>query len=109
ELIDEGACIVVERQLVDYSQKRVILRREPNVELFTAPEVAMVSQVIRALWNNDAKEVSHLSHRFVGWQDAALEEDIPFETVFLGDPQKFTLAEEEIQYGQRLAAEIGAH
>jgi len=108
ELMAEDACVEVERHRFGWPQKRLIAKRESNVELFTSTEIAAVNAVIRALWDNSAQEVSHLSHHFIGWQVAEPYEDIPYETIFLGDPQAFALTEEEIGYGQRLAREIGA-
>ena len=105
ELIAEGACIEVERSHFGLPQKRIIVKREADVEVFSATEVALIGRVIRALWDNSVQEVSHLSHRFVGWQLAALHEDIPYEAVFLNSPSELILSDEEIAYGQRLALE----
>lgn len=102
ELLAEEACIEVERSHFGRSQRRIIVRREANVEVFTASEVALVASVLRTLWDNSAQEVSDLSHHFIGWRLAELQEDIPYETIFLGDPQDFALTEEEIAYGQQL-------
>lgn len=103
ELVAEEACIEVERSHFGRPQKRIIVRREAKVEVFTSKEIALIGRVIRALWDNSAQEVSHLSHHFIGWQSAKDLEDIPYETIFLGDPQRFSLTEEELSYGQQLA------
>lgn len=109
ELVAEDACIEIEKNRFGRPQKRVIARREANVEAFTPTEIALISSVIRALWDNSAQEVSDLSHHFIGWQAADPYEDIPYETIFLGDPTDFVLTEEEIAYGQQLALEeVGA-
>lgn len=108
ELVQEDACIEVERNRFGRSQKRIIPKREPRLDLFTSQEIAAVGSIIRLLWDNNAQEVSNLSHHFIGWQAADVLEDIPYETIFVGDPQSFTLAEEEVEYGQRLALELSA-
>jgi hypothetical protein len=110
ELVEEGACIELERNHFGRLQRRIIVLREANVEkFFTATEIALVASVIRALWDNSAQEVSDLSHHFIGWKAADLHEDIPYETIFLGDPQKCILTEEEIAYGRQFdLQEIGA-
>jgi len=105
ELVAEGACIEVERSHFGRPQKRIVIQREADVEVFSATEVALIGRVIRALWDNSAQEVSQLSHHFLGWQLADLQEDIPYETVYLGDPSEFTLTDEEIAYGQHLELE----
>jgi len=104
ELVAEEACIEVERNHFGRPQKRIIVRREANVEAFTSTEVVLVGRVIRALWDNSAQGVSNLSHHFIGWQAAGDLEDIPYETIFLGDPRRFSLTEDEVAYGQQLAA-----
>lgn len=103
ELIAEEACIEIERDHFGRPQKRVVARREARVEAFTPQEVALINRVIRALWDNSAQEVSELSHHFIGWQMAADQGDIPYETIFLGDPREFSLTEAEIAHGQQLA------
>ena len=106
ELVAEEACIEIERGHFGHPQKRIIVRREANLEaFFTATEVALVASVIRALWDNSAQEVSELSHHFIGWQVAELHEDIPFETIFMGDPRELTLTEEDSAYGRQLDLE----
>jgi len=109
ELVAEDSCIEIEKIRFGRPQKRVIARREANVEAFTPTEIALTGSVIRALWDNSAQEVSELSHHFIGWQMAETYEDIPYEAIFLGDPRDFVLTEEEIAHGQQLALEeIGA-
>jgi len=104
ELVDEEACIEVSRTHFGKTQHRIVVRREANVEVFAPYEVAIAGAVLRTLRDNNAQEVSDLSHHFIGWQAAEMQEDIPYETIFLGDPQTLTLTEEEVSYGQRLAA-----
>jgi hypothetical protein len=74
--------------------------------IFSATEVALVASVIRTLWGNNATEVSELSHHFIGWQLADDQEDIPYETVFMGDPRDFSPTDEEIAYGRELDLEL---
>jgi hypothetical protein len=105
----EGACIEVESQHFGLTQRRVFALRDPRVEgTFSAAEVELIDDVLRELRDNNAQEVSQLSHRFIGWRVARAREDIPYETVFLGDPETFTPTDEEIEYGRELAREIGA-
>lgn len=105
ELVDEKACIEVERNRLGRPQRRLIAVREADPEKFTATEIALVNSVIRALWDNTAQEVSELSHHFIGWEIADLQEDIPYETVYLGDPRDFVLTSDEIARAQHLELE----
>jgi Protein of unknown function (DUF4065) len=66
-----------------YTQKKPIALRQANLGAFTGAEIALVDQLIAALWNLGAVEVSDLSHDNLGWQLAQDREEIPYETVFV--------------------------
>jgi len=102
ELIEEGSCIKVPRSRFGRPQETIFAKREADIDVFNSRDIALVDFVMRQLRDNDATQVSDLSHEFIGWQLAGDQEDIPYETIFLGDPRKLTLTEEEIQYGRRL-------
>jgi len=85
--------------------EKLLALREPDLHGFSGEEIAIVQEVIRMLWPYDAAEVSALSHRFIGWQLAREGEVIPYSTVALGHPRPPT--PREIEYGQRLARELG--
>jgi hypothetical protein len=55
------------------------------LKAFSAEEIALVESVISDLWEQNAAEVSRISHDFIGWQAAAMGEIIPYETMFLSD------------------------
>jgi hypothetical protein len=106
EMVQSEECAWADREYFGRSQKKLLALREPNLSDFTGEEVAIVQDVIRMLWRFDATEVSDLSHRFVGWQLAEEGETIPYSTVVLGTPRPPN--QKEIEYGQRLAQELGA-
>jgi hypothetical protein len=103
ELEEEQACIKVRRSRFGLPQEAIIVKREANLDVFKPRDVALVDHVLRRLRDNDATEVSELSHEFIGWQLAGDREDIPYETIFLGDPRRVTLSEEEVTYGLQLS------
>jgi hypothetical protein len=103
ELLEEGACIKVSRSRFGLPQETIFVKREANLEAFRPRDIALADFVLRQLRDNDATEVSNLSHEFIGWQLAGDREDIPFETIFLGDPRRVKLTEEEILHGQQLS------
>jgi hypothetical protein len=107
QLEESQACYQIERNYFGKIQKRVLARRDPDLALFSAAEISLVDEVIRILWDNDGREVSELSHRFIGWQAASDQEDIPYETVFVGDPAIVPLTDDEMEYGRQLACELG--
>jgi len=84
ELKRGNAAQVVERDWFGRTQKRLSPKRPANLKAFTADEIKLVDGVIAALWDADAATVSDLSHEeSLGWQLAAVGEDIPYATVFL--------------------------
>jgi hypothetical protein len=103
ELIEEEACIKIARSRFGLPQETIFAKREANLDGFKPREIALADYVLRHLRDNNATEVSNLSHEFIGWQLAGDREDIPFETIFLGDPRKVKLTEEEVLYGQQLS------
>src|SRR3954463_2620346 len=103
ELVEEEACIKVRRSRFGLPQETIFAKREANLEVFRPRDIALAAHVLRQLRDNDAQEVSDLSHEFIGWQLAGDREDIPYETIFLGDPRRLTLTEEEIGHGQQLS------
>lgn len=102
-LIEDGACIELEREHFGRRQRRVVALRLPDVDVFTAREVYLVEQIVRDLWDASASEISDISHEFVGWKAAKLGEDIPYETVYVGDPNG-PVGEDEIEFCRALAS-----
>ena len=66
-------------------QDRTIALRPADLDAFSGAEIAIVDEVIQALWDRNAAEVSDLSHRVRGWQLASEGETIPYESIFLSD------------------------
>ncbi len=105
EMLEAGDCAIQRRDYFGRKQQRLLALRDPDLSCFSGEEVALIDRVVEELRGNSASEVSQLSHRFIGWQAAAMGEDIPYETVFVGSPRALT--EAEIRYGQELARERG--
>jgi Protein of unknown function (DUF4065) len=85
-------------------QVRTVNLRPPNLDVFTAKQIALVDAVIDALATDTAKDVSDLSHRMLGWKLARDRETIPYSTVFLSDDP---LDEVDLQRGVEVAKEFG--
>ena len=64
-------------------QHRAVNLREPNLDVFTPEQIALVDSIIEKLWGYTADEVSDLSHQMVGWKIAEPGESIPYESVFV--------------------------
>jgi uncharacterized phage-associated protein len=102
QMKEEGICVEVERDHFGRRQRRVVALRPPQVALFSSDEIFLADQIVRDLWESSASEVSDLSHDFIGWRVAGLNEVIPFETVFVGDPAT-PVSDEEVEFCQQLA------
>jgi hypothetical protein len=103
ELEQEGA-VKIKRQSA-FNPDKTIPLREPDLSTFTAPEIAVVDEVLDALRDDTAGMVSERSHNFsVGWQLASVQEEIPYETVFVWAGDAHPAA---VQRGLELALEHG--
>jgi hypothetical protein len=81
-------------------QHRTVNLREPDLNVFTPEQIALIDSIIEALRDSTAEEVSEISHRMVGWKIAEPGESIPDESVFVSDEP---LTEADIQRGKELA------
>lgn len=98
-----GLCSWAERELGGYRQKRLLALREPDVSLFSGEEIQLVHQVVDDLRDLTGKEVSDLSHRFIGWCAAEYGEEISYGTVFVGEPRPLT--PEEVAWAEEVIRE----
>ena len=94
-----------------YTQHRVVALRDPEYDIFAAREIALVDKVIDILRDRDAREVSEITHLFLGWRAAMAEGEqtdehvsIPYQTVFVQDP---IMDEYEKAYAVELAKKHG--
>ncbi len=88
------------------AQHRLVARRESNLSLFTAMEIAIIDEVIDELRDMNGKQLSDASHEHRGWQLVEHGEDIPYETAFLADGPP-VLTDDQIAFGQSLASRRG--
>jgi len=86
-------------------QKRLVPLRNPDLTQFTAPELQLVNDVIQALWNRSATEVSELSHVEQGWKIVGMNEEIPYWTVFVDSDQ--TMSADDLEWAHSIAAKEG--
>jgi Protein of unknown function (DUF4065) len=95
----QDALVIAHREHFGRTQERPVALREPNLALFSGKEIAIVEEVIRSFWGRSAKEVSELSHGFIGWQATPDYQVIPYETALV-DCEEPT--EDAIAYAQEL-------
>ena len=97
-------CSESEKDCFGLRQRRVKAERPPEISVFSPEELRLADQIVDDLWESSASEVSDLSHGFIGWQAAALNEVIPYETVFVGDPST-PVREDEVEFCRQLQRE----
>jgi hypothetical protein len=102
-LVDEGAITIEEQRLGNQIQKRVVPQRSAFLDLFTQDEIALVDEVIKELWDQNAEEASNASHD-VRWRTVQLEDPIPYEAAFISQEP---LTEGDLARTARLADEYG--
>jgi len=87
-----------------YTQKRPMALRPSDVRRFSAPEMALIDNVIRVFRGANASQISEWSHGLCGWAIAEKDTDIPYEVVFLSDKR---MTAYEAERGRQLALERG--
>jgi hypothetical protein len=103
KLLESGDLAISMRAYYGRTIKRPVALREPDLSIFKADEIAIVNDVIRYFWDMNAAEISDYSHRFIGWQLAGEEEDIPYEAAFISNRP---LTESESDYALELLEEV---
>lgn len=82
-------------------QEKPIALREPDLSQFSSNEIALVNDVVRQYWNLTATQISNHSHRFLGWNLAEMNEEIPYPVALVADRD---LTPEERKHGGKLEA-----
>ena len=90
---------IAERSYYGRQQKKPVALREADLTKFSAQEIAVVDQVLRAFQDHNGKELSELSHNFAGWQLAEEGETIPYSSALL---HKGELTAQERRWAQEI-------
>jgi hypothetical protein len=65
-------------------QYRPFALRPPDLSRFSAEEIKLVEEIVEEYKGKNARQMSELSHRFLGWQIMADGETIPYSTALVG-------------------------
>ena len=84
DLIEKRHIEIKKRKVFNHTQQKVIALRSPNYCFFTGEQIALVDQIVDALWGKTATEVSEMSHG-MAWKIVNHKESIPYEAVFLSN------------------------
>jgi hypothetical protein len=82
-MIDAGDAKLETAQVFGNQQQRLVAKRSPKIDLFSAEELAIVDDLIDEMADQTASQATADSHRFPGWRAARDKEVIPYETAFL--------------------------
>jgi antitoxin SocA-like protein len=95
------------RAITGHSYQKLQFGPAPKamLPLLEQMKLYLAEQMVADLWESNARQVSDLSHDFIGWKVAHLNEVIPYETVYVGDPA-LPLSDAEIEFCRQLEAEI---
>lgn len=84
EMIEAQDAEEIEMMYHGRQQVRLVAKRPPDLEIFTADQIAIVDEVIQSLRLQTATEVSEMSHT-LAWKIAGHKGAIPYPSVFLSD------------------------
>lgn len=101
EMEENGESVLRKKDYYGLTQHRVIPLRDPDLDKFRARDIALVDDVIKKLWDENATQVSERSHDRV-WRNSADGESIPYEAVFVSDE---ALTEQDIAIAHEMIGE----
>jgi len=98
-MVEDGDLAIRKTESFGNVQDRAFALREPKLEVFTKEEIQLVHYVVRRCRTKTGKDLSTMSHTFVGWCLAKEKETIPYAVALIGNREP-TL--EEFKIGQEL-------
>lgn len=82
EMIGEGSLVKVSSKYFNYPQTKYLPKRDPDLSLLRANELEVINEVLRALSDKNASQISEYSHNDIPWMTATDGEQIDYEAVF---------------------------
>lgn len=79
---------ISEISFFNFTQKKVVPLKNPDISCFKPEEIALVDEIIEHFKDNTAKDISKFSHGELGWQAAKMNEIIPYEAVLVMSPEE---------------------
>lgn len=102
DLRDSGSIEIQEVGRYMYTQKRIVATRKARIDWMTREQLALVDEVIQRHWDDDATDLSNLSHAFPGYELAKDGEEIPYHAVFISREPP---TQEDIDWGLEMVRE----
>jgi antitoxin SocA-like protein len=98
-MVRRGELAIRKHEAFGGVQDRAFALREPNLDKFSKDEIQLVHHVVRHCHAKSGKDLSAMSHAFLGWRLAKEKEIIPYSVALIGTREP-TL--DEIKWGQEL-------
>lgn len=101
-----GDIIVREETFGGFRQVRTLAKREPELALFSGPEVALIDETIHRFRQLSATDISEKSHDFLGWKLAELGETIPYSVALIGARKPTAREQAQGRHLRKFAKEV---
>jgi len=75
--------------------RKLLALREPDVKVFRPEEVDLIRETLEEFLVFDARELTNKTHEFAGYQAAAMNEEIPYNMVFVDDARPLSPEEQD--------------
>jgi Protein of unknown function (DUF4065) len=98
-MVKRGDLAVRKHEAFGDVQDRAFALREPKLDKFTKEEINLVHYVVGQCHEKSGRDLSAMSHAFLGWRLAKEKEVIPYSVALVGKREP-TL--DEIKWGQEL-------
>lgn len=82
DLKEKGHLVEADATYHSYGQRKPVAIRAADIGMFSAEQIDLARAIVERWKGRTAKEMSDLSHEFVGWRLTQPGEEIPYETVF---------------------------
>jgi hypothetical protein len=84
-------------------QRRPVPIDPPQIDTFTPEQVSLVDQIIRDNWGKTAREMSDMSHQFIGYRITKIGDTIPYGAALIVKPE---VTPALIEHGRRMIPRV---
>src|SRR4029078_6852472 len=88
------ACIWADRTYHGKTMKKLLTLREPDVKVFRPEELDLIREIHEEFLHCDATDLTTKTHLFAGYQATAMDEDIPYNMVFVDEARSLSPEEQ---------------
>lgn len=101
ELTKAGDLVDREVAVVDFPRHRTFAIRAADLSLFSETELAIMKECLSRYWLMNGRQISRISHDFIGWQVVGEGDTVPLGAVFISDRN---LTQDEQEYALTIEA-----